>query len=452
MLKILAAFALIFSSVCFELEAEELKLRKGEDNDIKIQVSQKFDQISDQDLESFDSGIAAVRRFENSRSRNKIPDSLIQLNDLFTNLSKQVRESEIPDNIDIFMLIDANGKTQTLTLMSFIAKIENAIRKNFSDFCLFYAIDSFVGEGGGAIPAAIGALGECKMEDCISVVQAMPSKLLYPESLYGCCGCFIGFKNFAKATASAYFSTPELINEDSSEFGSLYYDSFDPNRNFGKCLIKLFGANFISDLKSSFETISLIKSSSIIEIVSATIRNRDAEAQARFKRLGAVEVLSAAELALTTASEFDENEESANRMRSAMQTLSEFKILKNESNEKLHATISDLRDCIMNNMDIARDTILISLKADTYSGPVLIPSLSYNITSARNGKKILNINYRFAIPKWLYSESNKESDEYMSAIANCMKTIFEKETNISQATEMLVNFISTCHERVLAEL
>ncbi len=462
MLKLVKAFSLILCyTTCFYVESEELGAQKGEEAEIKTQVSQNFDEISGQNMESFNSGIAAVERLRKDRSKNIIiPESLVPLSETFDELSHQVETDENPDNIDIILLLDANGKTQTLALMYFLRELENALKtlanRDFpeTNLKLFSVIDSFVGEGGGAIPAAICALGMMSMDEAIEIVRRIPSKILCPKSLYTCCGCCIGFRNFTKAAVSAYVDKPELIDEYNPEWVSLYYDAFKKGRTYNECFHKLYGSSSISDLKSSFETISFNKNSpSILGIVSESISTRDKEAKSRIKRLGVTEILSTAETLLTDV-KYIKKESEKNKVASSIEkALGELKIILHKSSSE-KATISSLRDHIVQRVDIPRNTIIISIMSDTCDEAVIIPTFNYNIRSYENGKKIINLNYKISIPKYLYSPKKKEIESYNKSVHDSVRSVFpenERNTNISRATEMFIEFLDKCNRRILEE-
>lgn len=462
MLKLIKAFSLILCyTTCFYVESEELGAEKGEEAKIKTQVSQNFDKISGQDMESFNSGIAAVERLRRDQSRGLIiPESLVPLRDAFAELSYQVEISEKPDNIDIILLLDANGKTQTLALMYFLRELENTLKisanRDFpgTDLKLFSVIDSFVGEGGGAIPAAVCSLGVMTMDEAIQIVRKMPSKMLCPKSLYTCCGCCIGFRSFTKAVVSAYVDKPKLIDEDDPEWISLYYDAFNTGRKYDECFHKLYGSSSISDLKSSFETVSLSKSSSssISGIVSKTISARDKEAKANIGRYGVAEVFSTAESLLTDVNTL--NRRDNQEISFITKTLRDLKIILHKSSSEKSATMSSLRDHIIQN-DIPRDTIVISLMSDTCDESVIIPTFNYSITIGGNGKKIINMNYKIALPKYLYTPKKKEIESYAKSVHDSVRSVFpenEKGTNISRATEMFIEFLDKCNKRVLEEI
>lgn len=462
MLKSVKAFSLILCCSSFiSLDSKELEMPKGGESEFKTQVSQKFDEISGQSIEVFNSGIAAMERLKSSRDE-AIPESLIPLNETLNELSYQVETDPNPDNIDIILLLDANGKTQTLALMYFLRELENALKisanKSFpgSDLKLFSVIDSFVGEGSGAIPAAVCALGTMTIDEAIKIVQKIPSELLYPKSLYGCCGCCFSCRNFTKAAVSAYLEKPELIDEDNSQWISLYYNAFKPGRKYDEGFRKLYGVNSISDLKSSFETISLNKnSSSIAEIVSHTISSRDREARSSIKRMGLTEILLTAESSLTAISDIKEEKSEKNEeLSSAVKCLSELKIVLHQSANEKNINITGLRKHIMQKIVIPRDMLIISVMSDTCREPIMIPTFSYNIRATNNGKKIINMNYKIAIPEYLYTPKKKEIESYDESVHDSVRSVFpesSKETNISKATEKLVEFLNKCNDRVLAE-
>lgn len=463
MLKQIKAFSLILCCFgYFWLEAKELDLEKGEEAEIKTQVFQNFDKISGQDMESFGSGIAAIERLRNSREDN-IPESLIPLNEIFNELSHRVRTDPNPDNIDIILLLDANGKTQTLAIMYFLRELENALRnsanKDFpgTDLKLFSVIDSFVGEGGGAIPAAVCALGRMRVDEAIEIVRQIPSELLCPKSLYDCCGCCLGFRSFTKAAVSAYVEKPELIDEDNSKWISLYYNAFKPGRKYNEYFHRLYGASSISDLRSSFETVSLKRdSSSISRIVSETISTRDKEAKSNIKRLGITEFLSTAESLLTDISgvEGKISGDSEDDILSAARALGELKIILHNAMNGKYATVTNLRDHIIQKLELPRDTLIISVMSDTSNGSIIIPTFTYSIKVAPNGKKIINMNYKITIPRYFYTPSKNEIESYDESVWNSVKSVFpmdDADTNISKATEMFMGFLDNCNKRVLED-
>jgi len=462
MLKLVKAFSLIlYCSSFISLNSKELEIPKGEEFKFETQFSQKFDKINGQSVEVFHSGIAGVERLKNSRD-DVISNILRPLNETLESFSSQVEKDNNPDNIDIILLLDANGKTQTLALMYFLRELENALKvsanKNFpgSDLKLFSVIDSFVGEGSGAIPAAVCSLGEMTMNDAIKIVQKIPSELLYPKSLYGCCNCCFSCRNFTKAVVSAYLEKPELIDEDNAQWISLYYNAFKPGRKYDEGFRKLYGASSISDLKSSFETISLNKnSSSIAGIVSHTISTRDGESRSCIKRLGLTEILSTAESSLTAISDIkDKKSENSDKISSAVKCLSELKIVLHQSANEKSINITGLRKHIMQKIIIPRNMLIISVMSDTCEGSTIIPTFNYNIRATNNGKKIINMNYKIAIPKYLYTPKKKEIESYYKSVCDSVKSIFpenSRKTNISMATEKLEGFLNKCNNRVLKE-
>ena len=412
----------------------------------------------------FESGVAGLKRVLNlNEISDKIPNNLVELHESFKSLTEKVKSGEKPDDIDIAFLIDANGKTQSLVLMQFLANIENRLiayaNKKYPnvDIKLASVVDAFFAAGSGAIPAAIGALGAMTQEEAIKYVEQMPTKMLYPKAAGRLLNCFGFLGSTGAAAVSAYFSNPVLIDQDSEDWDSLTYDSFDFVKSGGKSFLELFGSNSVEDLKSALEIVSLSDSESISGLVSGAISARDNDAKSKVKRLAVTEVLSIAENALTIASDAKQDATFSEKVTSAIDDISNINVLLKRSTGKEYGTISYLRDILLKNMDIARDMVILNMSADTFSGKVLVPSFSYDVKLARNGKKIINLNYRFAIPDYLYNPKKTQQELFDSVILKGAQSVFPKEmagrkTNISIATGMLIDFLSECNSRVLKEI
>lgn len=412
----------------------------------------------------FESGVAGLKRVLNLNQKpDKIPNNLVELDESFKSLKEKIKSDEQPDNVDIVFLIDANGKTQTIATMRFLGNIENELinfakRKNPEiNMKLASVVDAFVAAGSGAIPASVGAIGEMTQEEALSHVSQMPTKMIYPKSvggIFGCCGCL---GDTAESIVSAYFSTPIIVNKNSSDWDSLTYDSFDFSKSRGVSFLKIFGSNTIDDLKSSLEFIALSDSDSIAGLVCESISARDHDAKSRVKRLAVAETLSIAENALTISSKASQDTNFSEKAESAIEDINHINVWLKKSIGNKYGAISYLRDVLLRKTDIERDMVILNISTDTFPGKVLVPSFSYDVKLARNGKKIINLNYRFAIPSYLYKPKKNQEELFEKVVANGVKSVFfnkinGRKTNISMATGMLIDFLNECNDRVLEEI
>ena len=127
-------------------------------------------------------------------------------------------------------------------------------------------------------------------------------------------------------------------------------------------------------------------------------------------------------------------------------------VLKKSSNKR-YGTITKLKESLINRVDIPRDTLVLSVTADTFSGKIIVPSFSYDVKQTDDGKYIVNLNYRFAIPSMFYDPKRGELEAFQSAIDTCVNSVFpsraSRRTNVSMATEMLIEFLNGCNDRVI---
>ena len=406
----------------------------------------------------FESGIAAIKRIigVNNLSR-AVPNNLIELHGAFSALTLKIRADDKPDNIDMILLIDTNGKTQTASAVRFLANLENELikyaKERNSDLkmklaCVF---DSFVAAGSGVIPASIGALGGITQEAALHKIWNMPSKMLYPRSVGSCLSCCNGIYNTVKSIASAYFSTPVLVEKNTSDWNSLTYDAFDISKSGGKNLLEIFGSSSTHDLKSSLEVISLYDSDSIIKLVLETMEARDKDARARVKRMAIADAIEMAEGVLSVASEKSSGS-SPEKIKKAIDGLEKINFVLKQS-EKKYGSLSELKAALLNKTDIPRDILILNISADTFAGKVMVPSFSYDVKHTKNGKNIINLNYRFAIPSHFYQPKQNEAETFQLAVETGVNSIFPfkdaRRTNISTATGMLIDFLNECNDKVI---
>lgn len=406
----------------------------------------------------FEEGVAAVKRaMRINNIQSNIPKNLVNLNEAFNTLSQKIHANDKPDNVDMVLLVDTNGKTQAASATRFLANLENELigyvkSKNPDiDLKLACLFDSFVAAGSGAVPAATGALGEITQESVLNHIWDMPSKMIYPKSanfFLKCCGCA---GNTAESIVSAYFSQPILVERESSDWDSLIYDAFDFKKSGCKNLIDIFSSNTTHDLKSSLEIITLHDSESIIELVFGAILARDNDAKSSVKRVAIAELLSGAQGLLHTTT-FLGNKTLQAQSENLASKLGGISLLLKQSVRK-YGNLSELKNALLKRQDLPRDMIILNISADTFPGKIMVPSFSYDIKQTDNEKTILNLNYRFAIPSHLYQPKKGDIELFKTIVENGVDSVFpfenSRRTNISTATKMLINFLNECSDKII---
>ncbi len=419
-----------------------------------------FETTSPLNQADFDNGTAALKRVVSINGfSGKVPYNLVELDEAFKSLIIKIHADEKPDNIDLILLVDTNGKTQTAAAMRFLANLENALinhtKERFPSLkmnlaCVF---DSFVASGSGIIPAAIGALGGTNFEEALTHVWDMPSKMLYPKNIKSCLDCCGCLRGTAGAIVSAYFVVPEIVSEDSPDYNSLTYDAFDFSNEGCKKLVELFGSHTTHDLKSSLEIISLYDSESIVALIFGAISSRDEDSVSRVKRVVVSEAFSSAQGILEATSQVSNDHLIAEKSRKMAHDIEQFNVLFKKSLHKKYGSLSELRDSLKKRTNIARDMVILNLSADTFTGRIMVPSFSYDVKRTRNGKNIINLNYRFAIPSHLYDPKKDEAGLVCSIVDTGVNSVFPHEnariTNISTATGLLIKFLDECNDKVL---
>ncbi|MDR0942007.1 MAG: hypothetical protein LBM19_00065 [Holosporales bacterium] len=386
-----------------------------------------------------------------------VPKKLTPLYETFADFSEKIEKSDDPDIMDIVLLIDANGKFQTLTVMKFLAIIENMLMENAnerhpdSNVKLFSCIDTAVGAGSGSIPTVIISLGERTIEESIPIVSSMTSENIMPKTR---CGCLGGVRKAVKAGISAYTDKPYVISEDSPDWDSLTYDGFKLSKS-SRQMRSLFGSYSVGDLRTCCEVISLGRSGNLIDLVSGALVARDNETKASIKRMAVAEVLGTATDIVAITDAFGVESKVLKHTSDAVNALGKIKIVSNNAQEKTKGTLTELRSKLLNRTDIARDLLILAITAGAYNGELFVPNFSYKIVQAENGKKIVNMDYRFMLPSSLYRmEDSAKIEAFSSLVETGISDIFKREgrsSTITTSAILLVEFLANCNKRALGE-
>jgi len=150
-------------------------------------------------------------------------------------------------------------------------------------------------------------------------------------------------------------------------------------------------------------------SDSIMRLILDTIAARDNDARSHVKRVAVAEALSTAESILSVSSKVSKNSKASRRnsrctrrLEIASRGIEQMSMVLKKSSNKRYGTITRLKESLINRVDIPRDTLVLSITADTFSGKIIVPSFSYDVKQTDNEKYIVNLNYRFAIPSMFY--------------------------------------------------
>ncbi|MDR3031076.1 MAG: hypothetical protein LBU35_01670 [Holosporales bacterium] len=390
-----------------------------------------------------------------------IPSNLCEMYSALKQISYAITTDSSPDIIDIIFLLDANGKTQCVFITKFLSKLEDALEKRFAmkypgiDFTLSFPVDAFVGSGSGAIPAALAALGKKLSPSRIDDIISMPSKLSIPK----CCHFFRCGMKVAKDFVSAYLGkSPTAIDEDDPDWSKLIVDSFDIRKRNGAGFEKLFGSYSKSDLQSNLEVISLLTSPCILDMVNSAIAARHLDTKKKLARVVIADTLEAASSILEPFSDSGNSKISQriSSANSAINSLKKINLVSLNNNPNL-GSISELKSILTARSKIKRNLVIVSLTADTAreipglpSGGSITTSFSNCVKYSKNDLKIVDFNYKFAIPSYMYEK------DYGSAIDLAIAGLFPKEKTTRKesssvvATTMLLDFLETCNEKVLS--
>ncbi|MDR2666687.1 MAG: hypothetical protein LBB34_01025 [Holosporales bacterium] len=404
--------------------------------------------------------VRTADRSQTDRVWTGIPRKLEQLHQVFYDLKSEIRESDNPDIVDIFILLDANGKLQALAIMTFLSEIERrlqALANNEipgSNLGLYAVVDVFVGAGTGTIPAAVAALGR-SMDESTRILAQIQTKRTIHRVLRSFLSCCWSVCDTTEAVVSAYYANPQDgVDDDGQDYDELKYDMLDFAKHADDGLLRILGTDTKYDLKTGFEAIALKDNDSILEIVMNAIQTRDQDTKARLKRFNIGKVFGKAVEILALSPEMTGGEQ-ISKVNNALGAISQLQFITKKPDGSEGGVLSDLRDSLSSRTQIQRDIILVDIVTNTFDGSVFVPSFGYTVKHLNNHKKIINIEFKFAIPRHMYKPRNREQEDgYISTIQHEIRELFTRGSSgtTTTAINLLIDFLDTCNSRVLDEI
>lgn len=389
-----------------------------------------------------------------------IPRELLETHQALKSILSQIEQSESPDSTDIIFLMDANGKTQSLLITKFLARLERKIQDKFSksypglELALSFPVDAFVGGGSGAIPAAIAALSKGPIEDSIPILESAHSKISRPKKTCGCCCRKVApiIRDFISAYQGEF---PLIEDEDGINFDKLIVDNFDFKKAGIPQLIDIFGGYSQQDLQSTLEVIALQNEpkSSVLDLVVSAINARFWDTEKKLKYVDVAGVFENAEFILEQSANKSKPAKFLNKAIESVDKLSKLSVVSMKQ-EKRYGSIKELKTVLTSNSKIKRNLILVNLTAQTATeNPRILSSISTVFSSKVNyvqdELKIVNFDYRFIIPSYIYEKN------YSEAIDASIDSLFPNDDDTTQissaktATTMLIDFLKACNSKAL---
>jgi hypothetical protein len=404
------------------------------------------------------------RHFESSMQatsiHTQVPRRLMQLHSTFNELKRKIHENDNPDVVDILFLLDANGKLQTLATMIFLDELGQKLRARSNirmpglDLELYAVVDMFVGAGTGVIPAAVAALGK-PMDQSIQTLSETQTKYTIRKTLSSFLRCCWRACNTAETIVSAYYANPqEVVNDDDSDCDELKYDRLDFAEHADEGLLRIFDTDTKYDLRTGFEAIALKDDDSILEIVMNAIQVRDRDTGARLRRFHIGKVLGkAAEILALTPEE--SRGEYRDKVDNAVEAMRQLQFVTKKPEGTQGGSLSELRDSLISRTQIPRDVVVVNISADTFNGSVFVPSFGSAVNYLVGQKKIVNIDFKLAIPEYMYTPQNMaQSVSHVGTLQQEVRRLFADNLNsgITVATRLLTDFLNACNARVLDEI
>ena len=396
---------------------------------------------------------------EQEKIKEKIvPRQLRKLKHEFDYLTEKIKQTDSDARMDIIVTSDANGKTQSLINTYFLSTLEELLAKKSRDntLKLFVPVDAFIGAGSGAIPASIAAIGKIRLKEALPVLESIDSTLVVPKGVDACCKLFSCVKGTTQAVISAFYDTPQIVDENSRYWNSLRFDTFKFNKTGGVEFLKLFRSNTMQESKTNLGIITTAQGDKVIDLVVGAIQNRDCDARANVKRLMVAELLSAAETILQGEAE--------NNV-SVKDVVKGLKIVSNKVEQKGSISLTTLINTLLDTKKINKNTLIISVTSDTLPAipgnlGVLSPGFSHTVISqASEGHgSIISLKYHFDVPSYLYGAIGIQSVEYGKAISEVVRSVFpntapnSEQTNSQIATGMLVDFLVEYNKKCLSRV
>jgi hypothetical protein len=382
-----------------------------------------------------------------SRGRYLHP-GVVAFIDVTQRMATQIREEPDRDTISIVLIIDARGKSQAVTLSMVTAAIERKVQEKteLRQLKLAGIIDTVVSSGTGAIPAIALAMGNVDMDALAMSVTSMPTQARGPASPEpGCCGIFSS-KNVIEAIAH----NGRGVDRTDTDAASSKYDRIKMNELGIGILAEIFGPYTNEDLVTGCEVLGAPNRGSLLQQVVnssqlADVRTDRENRDARREMLKAAITNAVATGARLTAeistigdkeSRLDELSEQLAEAEDVAQQLSVDSANDDETAALQYyddveqpearrdtATPVEVRNMIADEPATTRNTLVITLTARTYSGPVYAQSYTSQVIPTRNEKYIATINYSFNLPLRFMKRKKGEGDVWQK-IQACINDMF----------------------------
>ena len=345
-------------------------------------------------------------RIRASRNRVRLTPEMAAYMNAISRIRENVQLHPTEDETDIVLLIQARGRSQTLTVINFLAAIEEAIRREskIPTAMLAWAIDSVVGARAGAIPAVMIALGQSSIGEAGAVVGPMQTvRIRHEDPEPGCCACRANRKLVAAmdaqnvASRRAHSSTgtmeprvdDELINNTQNQTLLERVIHFYSRSDF-VCRCEILGTDF---------------DDGPIEAIL-----RAASGERRREVMGYTELATAwLENALRITSMGGATLGNEDVQKGADRAVDIIEQWRTPADVSGQGDFGNLRDELADGTRTTRNTVVMVLSTRAYSGGIpLICSVS-RVEQARSGREVVMLNVGITIPA-IISRSGRRNE------------------------------------------
>lgn len=387
-------------------------------------------------------------------SFQQIPYSLLDLQKGFSELTKITDEN--PEKIGVSLLVEANGKIQTITTLTFLKNLEQALRsasKKTPKLSCFF--DSWVAVGSAVIPAAVGALGQKTQEYAVEQVSKIKAEQIHSGSARS----LSRFFNFAKTTAKSILSKEKpngLVDKNGADWNLINYDRFNLDSSGNQILRDLFGQSSTADLDSSLGIVSRYdidqtydNENSIMNLVITTITNGDNDSKAMARRIFLEDLISSRSKT-STGSQKSKRYSIAKLEGNFSDELNDVYMIEKKAQNA--GSISELNKLMFEGTAVRKNLLILDVLAIPFEGKTVLPCFSYEVMHTKTGNVIVVLYYKFSVPNSL--QKCKTPKEIDSAISPGVNSVFPRDsqagTNVSIATKMLIDFLNDCSDKFTA--
>ncbi|MDR2458807.1 MAG: hypothetical protein LBD43_01790 [Holosporales bacterium] len=320
-------------------------------------------------------------------------------------LNERIQHNPREDTVDIVLILDARGKSQTMALVHFLNTLEEAIRSKtgIPTARLAWIIDTVVGYRAAAIPAIAMALGDANVIETLPVVAAMQTTRIEPEDPEPRCCWHIcdSVRTMTQAQdavntcgAGATAGTVPLIRDELA------------NSEQNQRLLAQIGQYTSSDLVVRCVVPGQELGENLVGAMLRAAANRD-RGYDGVGLAGSIAAMGRTILGTASAGgdtfEVDTIQESANRamyMCVAGQHVG-------SPHESTQITPADLRDELTDGARTTTNTIVVTLSVNTHNGAITLVGGTNKTEQARNGTEQVVCNIQLTIPNKLSKKGNK---------------------------------------------